>query len=192
MKNIEKSKSFSLLIGAALCALQLAATPAAAEYKGFWADVVHEHQAAHAATAYQMMLPATPSSEEQHYPVEPVFQPEPVYPSEPVEPVRQQQSNMSTWLQHGQASYYAHKYHGRQTASGETYNMYALTAAHPDLPFGTALRVTNLHNGRSVVVRVNDRGPFKPGRIVDLSLAAAEQIGLVVSGVTDVNVEVLG
>lgn len=91
----------------------------------------------------------------------------------------------------GKASYYAHQYHGRPTASGEPYNMYAMTAAHPSLPFGTLLRVTNLQNGRSVVVRVNDRGPYKPGRVVDVSLAAAEQLGLILPGTAEVRLEVV-
>lgn len=91
----------------------------------------------------------------------------------------------------GKASYYAHQYHGRPTASGEPYNMYAMTAAHPSLPFGTLLRVTNLRNGRAVLVRVNDRGPFKAGRVVDVSLAAAEQLGLILPGTADVRLEVV-
>lgn len=91
----------------------------------------------------------------------------------------------------GKASYYAHQYHGRPTASGEPYNMYAMTAAHPSLPFGTLLRVTNLQNGRSVLVRVNDRGPYKPGRVVDVSLAAAEQLGLILPGTAEVRLEVV-
>ena len=91
----------------------------------------------------------------------------------------------------GKASYYAHQYHGRPTASGEPYNMYAMTAAHPSLPFGTLLRVTNLQNGRSVIVRVNDRGPFKAGRVVDVSLAAAEQLGLILPGTAEVRLEVV-
>lgn len=92
----------------------------------------------------------------------------------------------------GKASYYGQQYQGLTTANGESYDMYAMTAAHPDLPFGTQIRVTNLQNGRAVVVRVNDRGPFKPGRIVDVSQAAAEQLGLILHGSADVQVEVLG
>ena len=78
----------------------------------------------------------------------------------------------------GFASYYAHAHHGRRTAYGERYDMHALTAAHRSLPFGTELRVTNLANGRNVVVRVNDRGPFRKGRVVDVSLAAARKLSL--------------
>lgn len=91
----------------------------------------------------------------------------------------------------GRASYYAQQYQGHPTASGELYDMYAMTAAHRDLPFGTPIRVTNLQNGRSVVVRVNDRGPSKPGRMVDVSWAAAEQLGLILYGSAEVQVEIL-
>ncbi|MGB3753026.1 MAG: septal ring lytic transglycosylase RlpA family protein [Parerythrobacter sp.] len=82
----------------------------------------------------------------------------------------------------GVASYYGKRFHGRRTANGERFNMNAMTAAHKTLPFGTKLRVTNPRNGESVVVRVNDRGPFTPGRTLDLSRAAASEIGLVRRG----------
>ncbi|WP_427968444.1 septal ring lytic transglycosylase RlpA family protein [Altererythrobacter sp.] len=82
----------------------------------------------------------------------------------------------------GMASYYGRKFHGRRTASGERFDMNALTAAHRTLPFGSLVRVTNPRNGRSVVVRINDRGPFARGRMIDLSRAAAEQIGLIRRG----------
>jgi rare lipoprotein A len=91
----------------------------------------------------------------------------------------------------GMASYYADEFHGRTTANGETYDMHALTAAHRTLPFNTRLRVTNLENRRSVTVRVNDRGPFKDDRIIDLSLAAAEAIGLIANGTARVSIDVL-
>ena len=93
----------------------------------------------------------------------------------------------------GYASWYGEKYHGRKTANGETYNMYALTAAHRTLPLGTVVRVTNLENGKSVIVRINDRGPFKdPGkRIIDLSYAAAKKIGAVEKGVVKVKIVVI-
>lgn len=90
----------------------------------------------------------------------------------------------------GIASYYAAKFHGRRTASGEIFNTNAMTAAHLTLPFGTKLKVTNLKNGQSVVVRVNDRGPHVRGRIIDLSVAAAKKIGLVHAGTTRVKLEV--
>lgn len=83
----------------------------------------------------------------------------------------------------GLASWYGGKFHGRRTASGERFDMNELTAAHPSLPFGTRLRVRNPRNGREVEVRINDRGPFTGGRIIDLSRAAADAIGLIQAGV---------
>jgi rare lipoprotein A len=91
----------------------------------------------------------------------------------------------------GLASWYGPGFHGAQTASGEYFNQNDLTAAHRSLPFGTKVRVTNVHNGRSVVVRINDRGPFTGGRVIDLSAAAAQAIGMISSGVASVQVEVL-
>ncbi len=79
-------------------------------------------------------------------------------------------------VEEGIASWYGPKFHGRRTASGEVFDMHRLTAAHPWLPFGTIVKVTNLENGLSVVVRINDRGPFVKGRIIDLSYAAAKKI----------------
>jgi rare lipoprotein A len=92
----------------------------------------------------------------------------------------------------GWASWYGPGFDGNYSASGEVFNQNALTAAHRTLPFGTQVRVTNMDNGLSVVVRINDRGPFHGDRVIDLSTAAAEAIGLVQSGVAPVNVEVLG
>jgi rare lipoprotein A len=91
----------------------------------------------------------------------------------------------------GMASWYGPGFHGRRSASGEVFNQNARTAAHRTLPFGTRVRVTNLSNGQSVVVRINDRGPFSHGRVIDLSAAAASQIGLRASGVGRVQLEVL-
>lgn len=88
----------------------------------------------------------------------------------------------------GLASYYADRFHGRRTASGERYDRHDLTAAHRQLPFGTRLRVTRLDNGASVEVRVNDRGPFVAGRVIDLSYAAAKKIGMLRMGVARVRV----
>lgn len=82
----------------------------------------------------------------------------------------------------GVASYYASHFHGRRTASGERFDMAAMTAAHRTLPFGSKVRVTNPANGRSVVVRINDRGPFTRGRTIDVSHAAAERLGLIARG----------
>lgn len=92
------------------------------------------------------------------------------------------------YVANGKASYYADKFHGRLTSNGEVFNQDSLTCAHRTLPFGTYLRVTNKSNGRSVIVRVNDRGPFVDGRIVDLSKAAAEQLGMLRKGIVRVDV----
>ncbi len=94
-------------------------------------------------------------------------------------------------VEYGKASYYGNEFHGRKTASGEVFNQHALTAAHPSLPFGSVCRVVNLSNRKTVTVRINDRGPFVHGRIVDLSYRAAKQIDMVRAGVVDVKVEVL-
>ncbi|MBI4698044.1 MAG: septal ring lytic transglycosylase RlpA family protein [Nitrospirae bacterium] len=90
------------------------------------------------------------------------------------------------------ASWYGPDFHGKQTSSGERYDMYAMTCAHKTFPFGTNLRVTNPVNNKSVVVTVNDRGPFIPGRDLDLSYSAAKEIGLVGPGVGRVRIEHLG
>jgi len=89
------------------------------------------------------------------------------------------------------ASWYGKAFHGKKTASGEIFNMYAYTAAHKTLPLGTILKVTNPDNGKSVIVKVNDRGPFVKGRDLDLSYAAAKKIGLLSKGVGMVYVEIL-
>lgn len=89
----------------------------------------------------------------------------------------------------GKASYYADKFQGRKTASGETFKQQRMTAAHPSLPFGTKVKVTNLNNGRSVKVRVNDRGPFVAGRIIDLSKKAARKLGMLQTGVAAVKLK---
>ncbi|HUE92849.1 septal ring lytic transglycosylase RlpA family protein [Pseudomonas sp.] len=91
----------------------------------------------------------------------------------------------------GKASYYGARHHGRKTASGERFNQHGLTAAHRSLPFGTRVRVTNLHNDKQVVVRINDRGPHARGRIIDLSQKAAEQLDMLRAGVVPVRVQQL-
>ncbi len=91
----------------------------------------------------------------------------------------------------GIASWYGPGFHGRTTANGELYNMYAFTAAHKTLPFGTVVKVVDLRTGRSVVVRINDRGPFVPGRIIDLSYAAALELGIVERGTAEVGLIIL-
>lgn len=91
----------------------------------------------------------------------------------------------------GQASWYGAKHHGKKTASGERFNQRALTAAHRTLPFGTRVKVTNTLNSKSVVVRINDRGPYSKGRIIDLSRAAANKINMLNRGVAPVRLQVL-
>lgn len=93
--------------------------------------------------------------------------------------------------QTGEASWYGEPHHGRPTASGEIYDMYQLTAAHRTLPMGTRVLVTNLKNGRAVEVRINDRGPHVDGRIIDLSYAAARELGGVAGGTIPVRLRVL-
>lgn len=91
----------------------------------------------------------------------------------------------------GYASWYGDQFHGKKTASGETYDMYSMTAAHRKAPFGTNVRVINLDNGRETIVKINDRGPFVRGRIIDLSKKAAEEIGMMGNGTAKVKLEFL-
>lgn len=91
----------------------------------------------------------------------------------------------------GLASYYADKYHGKKTANGEVFDMYGLTCAQNQLPFNTWLEVRNIGNDRTVIVRVNDRGPFVTGRIIDLSYGAAKELGMLKAGVQEVEITVL-
>jgi len=93
--------------------------------------------------------------------------------------------------QTGIASWYGEKFHGRKTSSGEDYNMYSMTAAHKTLPIPVYVEVTNLDNGRKAIVRVNDRGPFHPGRIIDLSYAAATRLGVAQTGTANVRIQVV-
>jgi rare lipoprotein A len=93
--------------------------------------------------------------------------------------------------QKGQASWYGTKFHGQRASSGETYNMYAMTAAHKTLPLPTYVEVKNLQNGRTAVVKVNDRGPFHDGRIIDLSYAAATKLGVVAAGTAPVEIRTI-
>ncbi|QFU25371.1 septal ring lytic transglycosylase RlpA family protein [Shewanella eurypsychrophilus] len=95
------------------------------------------------------------------------------------------------YTESGKASFYAMKYQFRQTASGERFNQYSDTAAHKTLPFGSKVRVTNRKNGQSVIVKINDRGPFIKGRIIDLSRSAFAAIGNLDSGVIEVKIEVI-
>lgn len=104
------------------------------------------------------------------------------HPSEPIKPLK-------VWQ--GLASWYGRRFHGRVTANGETYDMNALTAAHPTLPFGSLVRVVNLQTGQSRVVRINDRGPFVEGREIDLSRETASRLGMGKSGLAHVRLELL-
>lgn len=96
------------------------------------------------------------------------------------------------FVEEGIASWYGKKFHGRKTSNGEIYDMYAMTAAHKTLPMNVYLKVTNRNNGRSTVVRVNDRGPFVKTRIIDLSYSAANELGVVGPGTAPVTIEALG
>lgn len=171
MNNDNKISLTAKVSGIALVLFQLMSNTASADYRGYWIDAVQRYQ----NQAYQEYAPYHEQysgySDYQYHPA-------------PAPAQRPRET--------GRASYYADKYQGRSTASGEPYNMHDMTAAHPSLPFGTPIRVTNLENGRSVVVRVNDRGPFKPGRVVDVSLVAAQQLGLILNGTATVQIDVLG
>lgn len=96
-----------------------------------------------------------------------------------------------SFTEEGIASYYADEFNGRQTSNGEIYDMNELTAAHRTLPFNTLVKVTNVQNGKSVVVRINDRGPFKGDRIIDLSLAAAKTLGMIGPGTVNVKLDII-
>ena len=100
-------------------------------------------------------------------------------------------ANATVTIQEGLVSWYGEQFHDRPTASGELFDASAMTMAHPTLPFGTQVKVTNLRNGRSVVLRVNDRGPFVGQRIADLSQAAAAYLGMLRRGIAQVRLEVL-
>ena len=106
-------------------------------------------------------------------------------------PLDPTQIDIQKAYQVGIASYYGKKFHGRQTANGEVFNMYKLTAAHRVLPLGTRIKVTNLENGRWVEVKVNDRGPFVEGRVLDLSFAAALELEMVNAGTARVMIEIV-
>lgn len=104
---------------------------------------------------------------------------------------RQAEQSVPKSLLRGVASWYGEGFHGHQTASGDTYDMYAMTACHPTLPFGTLVRVVNNRNHRSVVVRITDRGPFEEGRVIDLSYAAARELGMMRRGIAPVTLHVM-
>jgi len=98
-------------------------------------------------------------------------------------------TSLQPYRQKGIASWYGKKYHGQKTSSGELYDMYAMTAAHPTLPIPSYARVTHAGSGKSVVVRINDRGPFRGGRVIDLSYVAAYKLGFIQAGSAEVVVE---
>ncbi|WP_311767867.1 septal ring lytic transglycosylase RlpA family protein [Conchiformibius steedae] len=100
-------------------------------------------------------------------------------------------ASAKNFVQTGKASWYGPGFHGKKTSNGERYNMHALTAAHKTLPLGTVVRVSNLDNGKNVIVRINDRGPFHGKRVIDLSKAAAARLGFVKQGMAKVRVEAL-
>ncbi len=97
----------------------------------------------------------------------------------------------ANFQQTGDASWYGPGFHGRKTASGEIYNMYAMTAAHKTLPLGTRVQVTNLSNGKKIIVKINDRGPFHSARIIDLSKKAAQQLDIIKSGFAKVHIKTI-
>ncbi len=139
-------------------------------------------EAAPASVAIRELQDPVGTPEAQPLPAAPVV-PQPIAPA----PVPRR----STFLGRGEASWYGPGFFGNRTASGEVFRPGTLTAAHRTLPFGTQVRVTNLWNGRSAVVRINDRGPFHGGRIIDLAHGAAQKLGLTASGVAQVRLEVI-
>lgn len=103
-------------------------------------------------------------------------------------PLFSSHSSLKNYEENGNASWYGARFHKKRTTSGERFNMYALTAAHKTLPLSTQVTVTNLINGRQVTVRINDRGPFIPNRVIDLSYAAAKQLGMIGYGTVPVKI----
>ncbi|MFB3786939.1 MAG: septal ring lytic transglycosylase RlpA family protein [bacterium] len=112
-------------------------------------------------------------------------------PAAPENPPLSTASGKSQLEQVGVATYYGSDFHGRRTASGERFNMYAMTAAHRSLPFNTKVKITNLDNDKVAYVRINDRGPFQKNRIIDLSRAAAKELGFEQKGIARVRIEIL-
>lgn len=124
-------------------------------------------------------------------PVQPAANPASAADASPNPPSKPSSSEASNAMS-GTAAWYGRKFNGRRTASGQRFNADAMTAAHPSLPFGTRVRVTNTSNKRSVVVVINDRGPTTPGRMLDVSQAAAKKLGLTRAGTAPVTLEVVG
>lgn len=132
--------------------------------------------------------PATSSAVIELVPVQPSVD---ASISDTVDQIPAPSAPAETVLGQGSASYYAAKFNGRRTASGERFDNAGMTAAHRTLPFGSRVRVTNPANGRSVVVRINDRGPFTRGRLIDVSRAAAEELGMVARGHANVELALI-
>lgn len=118
--------------------------------------------------------------------------PQPADEESDTAPAQPEIRDVSSFLQSGIASWYGNRFQGRRTASGEYYNLHALTAAHRTLPIGSYVRVTAVKSARSVIVRINDRGPYVQGRVIDLSYAAAEALNLPRSGTLLVRIERVG
>lgn len=116
-------------------------------------------------------------------------QAKPYFPDTMEQLIRHNYDDQKLEFQSGSASWYGPGFHGRKTASGERFNMYGMTAAHRYLPLGTKVRVTNMDTGKSIVVKVNDRGPYHGNRILDLSKAAARSLGMIKSGTCKVKLE---
>lgn len=134
-----------------------------------------------------------PTSDEMR---DPMVKDEPIYPpaNKPYVVMGKSytpQTDSHGFVQYGVASWYGRKFHGHQTSNGEIFNMFAMTAAHTTLPLPSYVKVTNVENGKTAVVRVNDRGPFHPDRIIDLSYAAAYKLGVVQNGTARVKLEAL-
>jgi rare lipoprotein A len=104
----------------------------------------------------------------------------------------QAQTAKHHWYEIGRASWYGTQFQGRKTANGEKFDMNGMTAAHKTLPLGSMVKVTNLNNSKTVIVKINDRGPYPRGRVLDLSYAAAKKLGFAGSGLTSVKIELLG
>ncbi len=144
----------------------------------FSSGCLHRHQ----RVATQYPPPVVTSTRPGTAPAPPARAGKATAAGQPAAPIIQGEEGIASW--------YGHPYHGRPTASGEIYNMYVMTAAHRTLPFGTRVRVHDLENGKSVEVRINDRGPFVEGRIIDLSYAAAQAMGM--PGTALVRLDILG
>jgi len=146
------------------------------------------------ANGTSVSAPGEPAAEAQREPeAAPAVAPDDTLPNPPVEGRQlrmEDYAQLSRYLE-GMASWYGPNFHGKPTANGETYNQYGLTAAHPVLPIGTRVLVENLSNGRKVWLRINDRGPYAKGRVLDLSRIAAERLGIIAQGTAPVRITVL-